>query len=539
MPRTFLVQPVVVAACAAMAFAGCMNKQSSNFYMPAGTSAPMGHARQGPGATELLPSANYDAEDYNPIEENAFVAVADDPLSTFSIDVDTASYANTRRFLDYGELPPADAVRVEELINYFEYDYADPVGADPFSVHAEVSVCPWEAKHRLVHVGLQGKHVKSEKVPARNLVFLIDVSGSMESADKLPLLKEGLRMLADDLRPQDRVSIVVYAGSTGTVLAPTSDKMKIRRALRRLSAGGSTNGAGGLLQAYAMAEKSFIKDGINRVILASDGDFNVGVTSQGELVDLIKQKRRSGVFLSVLGFGTGNLNDAMMEQIADHGNGNYAYIDSRREARRVLVEQANATLVTIAKDVKIQVEFNPHEVEAYRLIGYENRQLADQDFNDDSKDAGEIGAGHSVTALYEVVPAGAGEFSGNVDNLKYQDESRPNAAAQSGELMTLKIRYKQPNGTRSQLISSTITDGGTVLEATSDDFRFSAAVAAFGMSLRDSTRRGAASFAMASKLARSANGKSRSTSETEARKEFLALIEEAAALAGTRSQRAD
>jgi Ca-activated chloride channel family protein len=502
-------------------------------YAMAGSMAPASD----PTLAPLSPTA-FDTEDYNPIDENPFVAVADDPLSTFSIDVDTASYANTRRFLDYGQLPPADAVRIEELINYFEYDYPDPTGADPFSINTEVSTCPWDAQHRLVHVGLQGKHVELDAIPPRNLVFLVDVSGSMQSADKLPLLKEGLRMLADDLRPDDRVSIVVYAGNAGTVLEPTSDKGKIKRSLRRLRAGGSTNGAGGIHQAYAMAEDSFIEGGINRVILASDGDFNVGATSQGELVDLIEEKRQSGVFLSVLGFGTGNLNDAMMEQIADHGNGNYAYIDSRREARRVLVEQANATLVPIAKDVKIQVEFNPTQVEAYRLIGYENRQLADQDFNDDRKDAGEIGAGHSVTALYEVVPAGAGEFAGKVDALEYQSGRTPNAAAASGDLMTVKIRYKQPDGDQSKLIARTIQDGGTALEATSDDFRFSAAVAAFGMSLRESQRRGSASFALAQKLAKTAMKKPRSRSETEARQEFVELIKEAAALAGATSRRA-
>ncbi|MCA9707891.1 MAG: VWA domain-containing protein [Myxococcales bacterium] len=368
-----------------------------------------------------------DREDYDHIEENDFVAVADQPLSTFGVDVDTASYSNVRRFLSYGQLPPADAVRLEELVNYFEYDYAEPAGEHPFSVTAEIGPCPWNDAHRLVHLGIQGKHVQQDEVPPRNLVFLVDVSASMDSPDKLGLLKTGLRMLADDLREQDRVALVVYAGASGVVLRPTNDRAKIKRALRRLRAGGSTAGAAGLQLAYEVATRNFQEGAINRVILASDGDFNVGPSSQGELVDLIERKRESGVFLSVLGFGTGNLNDAMMEQVADHGNGNYAYIDNEQEARRVLVEQANATLVPIAKDVKLQVELNPAVVEAYRLLGYENRRLEAQDFNDDRKDAGELGAGHTVTAIYEI---------------RLQPGEHP-------QLGTLRVRYKTPRASAS------------------------------------------------------------------------------------------
>ena len=468
------------------------------------------------------------AEDYNHIDENGFTAVADAPLSTFSVDVDTASYSNTRRFLSYGQLPPADAVRIEELINYFQYDYAEPASAEPFSVTAEVGPCPWQTDNRLVHVGIQGKHIELQEIPQRNLVFLVDVSGSMSSPDKLGLLKDGLLMLADQLRESDRVAIVVYAGASGVVLQPTNDKAEIKKALRRLEAGGSTAGAAGLELAYQVAEEHFVKGAVNRVILASDGDFNVGPSSQGELVDMIEDKRKSGVFLSVLGFGTGNLNDAMMEQIADHGNGNYSYIDSKKEAHRVLVEQASSTLVPIAKDVKLQVEFNPAVVEAYRLVGYENRLLDDEDFNDDQKDAGEIGAGHTVTALYEIVPAGTGKVGPKVDDLKYQEEAQPEAQPNLDETMHVKIRYKAPDGDQSRLLEFPVGAEVRPMAKTSDDFRFSAAVAAFGMLLRDSDHRGNATFDDVSKLARGAMGQDKDGT----RHEFIDLVAKAAALRG-------
>jgi Ca-activated chloride channel family protein len=453
------------------------------------------------------PAPETSGEAYDHVEENAFVAVNDDPRSTFSIDVDTASYSNMRRFLEDGTLPPADAVRVEEMINYFDYDYRSPAGSDPFSLTAEVGDCPWNESHRLVHVGLQGKIIDKSDVPAQNLVFLFDVSGSMNSADKLPLLKRGFSLLVDNLRPQDKVSIVVYAGASGVVLEPTSgkDTATILGALDRLEAGGSTNGGAGIHSAYAMATKGFIEGGINRVILATDGDFNVGTTTEGDLVKLIEDKRSSGVFLSVLGFGTGNVKDATMEMLADKGNGNYAYIDSISEARKVLVEEAGGTLVTIAKDVKIQVEWNPAEVASYRLIGYENRKLAHADFNDDTKDAGEIGAGHNVTALYEVVPAG-GKSTSKVDDLKYQDRGTLSADAGSGELLTVKVRYKEPEGSASKLLSFPVADADHGLSDTSRDFRFSAAVAGFGLLLRGSEHKGDASFAMVRKLADEAKG---------------------------------
>ncbi|MEM7158700.1 MAG: VWA domain-containing protein [Myxococcota bacterium] len=480
-----------------------------------------------PVAVAPMPTPTHNTEGYDHIQENDFIAVADDPRSTFSIDVDTASYSNMRRFIRDGQLPPADAVRIEELVNYFDYDYAQPTGDDPFSVTTEVAPCPWAPDHRLVHVGLQGKDVSAKAVPPRNLVFLLDVSGSMSSHDKLPLLKRGLGMLADQLRPQDRVSIVVYAGASGVVLDPTSDRAEIKHALGRLDAGGSTNGGAGIELAYELANRNFKKGGINRVILATDGDFNVGVTSQGDLIRLIESKRESGVFLSVLGFGTGNLQDSTMEQLADKGNGNYAYIDSATEAHKVLVEQAGATLMTIAKDVKIQVEFNPVEVSSYRLVGYENRALAHRDFNDDTKDAGEIGAGHTVTALYEVVPTGRG-VAPEVDPLKYQDSPTVAAAADSGELMTVKLRYKKPAGSRSKLLSVAIEDDDGSVADSSADFRFSAAVAEMGLLLRNSKWRGQATWAQAYELASSAQGHD----PAGRRAEFKNLIRQAAELSG-------
>ena len=355
--------------------------------------------------------SDFNTEQYGPIKETGFALVVNRPLSTFSIDVDTASYANLRRFLREGRLPPADAVRIEELINYFDYDYPEPEEGEPFGIVTEMAACPWAPSHRLVHIGLRSKPVATADLPPNNLVFLLDVSGSMASAHKLPLLKKSFSLLARQLRPQDRISIVVYAGAAGMVLPPTSgaEKTDILATLSRLEAGGSTAGGAGIRLAYRLAREHFIQGGNNRVILATDGDFNVGVSSDGELVRMIEQERESGVFLTVLGFGTGNLKDSKMEQLADHGNGNYAYIDTLLEARRVLVEQLGATLLTVAKDVKLQVEFNPAQVRAYRLIGYENRRLRDEEFNDDRKDAGDLGAGHSVTALYEVIPAGSDE----------------------------------------------------------------------------------------------------------------------------------
>jgi Ca-activated chloride channel family protein len=428
-------------------------------------------------------------EAYAQLEENVSSSVKDAPLSTFSVDVDTASYSNVRRFLQDGTLPPKEAVRVEELINYFHYTYPAPLADEPFTTYAEVGACPWNGDAKLVHLGIKARDMEEAAVPPRNLVFLVDVSGSRQSADKLPLLKSGLSMLTERLRPQDRVSIVVYAGASGVALAPTpgSDRASILEALSRLEAGGSTNGGQGIELAYHVAEQHFRKGAINRVILATDGDFNVGVTSEGALVDLIAQKRKTGVYLTVLGFGRGNLQDARMEQLADKGNGNYAYIDSLAEAQKVLVREAGSMLVTVAKDVKLQVEWNPAEVESYRLIGYENRALAARDFNDDKKDAGEIGAGHTVTALYEVVPRKRTSGpQGEVDALRYQADRAPTAAATSGELLTLKVRYKAPESDVSELLTRTLDAREATSATPTSTFRFSAAVAGFGLLLRDS-----------------------------------------------------
>lgn len=434
-------------------------------------------------------------ERYAQINENPFLESARTPLSTFSIDVDTASYSNVRRFLKDGQMPPADAVRIEELINYFEYDYPQPVGDVPFSVVTETAACPWNPKHKLALIGLQGKQVALDNLPPSNLVFLLDVSGSMNDPNKLPLLKQGLKILVNQLSPKDRVAMVVYAGASGLALPSTSvdRKSEIIAALDRLEAGGSTNGGQGIQLAYRIAQDNFIQGGNNRVILATDGDFNVGLTGDDELVRLIENKRNSGVFLSVLGFGTGNYNDSMMEKLADKGNGNYAYIDSQEEARKALGQQVAGTLYTIAKDVKIQVEFNPSQVAGYRLLGYENRLLADRDFNDDKKDAGEIGAGISVTALYEIVPAGQKIENPGVDELKYSQKAE-SVKTNGNELLTVKLRYKQPNENESRLLSIGLANANNAFENASENLRFAASVAQFGLLLRDSRYKGNANW---------------------------------------------
>jgi Ca-activated chloride channel family protein len=457
-------------------------------------------------------------ERYAEITENPFLESARAPLSTFSIDVDTASYANVRRYLNDGQLPPKDAVRIEELINYFEYDYPQPVGDVPFSVNTEVATAPWNAKHKIVQIGLQGKKVSLDNVPPSNLVFLIDVSGSMNSPDKLPLLKDSLRILVNQLSAKDRVAIVVYAGASGLVLPSTNNRGEILNSLNDLEAGGSTNGGAGIQLAYKTALDNFIQGGNNRVILATDGDFNVGLSSDEELVNLIENKRKSGVFLSVLGFGSGNLNDSMMEKLADKGNGNYAYIDSNEEARKALGEQIAGTLYTIAKDVKIQVEFNPKKVAGYRLIGYENRLLADRDFNDDKKDAGEIGAGHSVTALYEIIPAGEKVENDGIE-LKYSKFESSNTEF-NDEIMTVKLRYKAPNANESKLLTIGVLDKNNTIDAASENLRFASSVAQFGLLLRDSRYKGTASFANIDNLARNSIG----GDLKNYRGEFLALV---------------
>jgi Ca-activated chloride channel homolog len=468
-------------------------------------------------------------ERYAKIEENPFLETVRAPLSTFSIDVDTASYSNVRRFLNQGSLPPKDAVRIEELVNYFEYDYPQPVGDVPFSVNTEVAACPWNANHKIVQIGLQGKKVSLDNVPPSNLVFLLDVSGSMNSPDKLPLLKQGLKTMVNQLSNKDRVAIVVYAGASGLALPSTSadDKQKINEALDRLEAGGSTNGGQGIRLAYQVAQDNFISNGNNRVILATDGDFNVGLTNDNELVSMVEQKRQSNIFLSVLGFGSGNLNDSMMEKLADKGNGNYAYIDSNEEARKALGNQVAGTLYTIAKDVKIQVEFNPAKVAGYRLIGYENRLLADKDFNDDKKDAGEIGAGHTVTALYEVVPAGQKVENPGVDDLRYS-KVEPSDTNFNAELLTVKLRYKEPDGDQSRLLTMGLLDKNNAFENASENLRFASAVAGFGMLLRDSNYKGNVNFNEVWQIANSSRGNDLKNYRTE----FVELVEKARRMKG-------
>jgi Ca-activated chloride channel homolog len=449
-----------------------------------------------PGVQDV--PTQFNTEQYDGIVENPFLKTTENRLSTFSIDVDTASYSNMRRFINQGRLPPKDAVRIEELINYFIYDYPQPEGDVPFSTTVEIAACPWDLGHRLARIGLKGKEVRTETRPAANIVFLLDVSGSMNNANKLPLVKKAMKMLVERLDAKDTISIAVYAGASGLVLPATSCERKpeILSALDRLSAGGSTNGGAGIELAYRVATARFIEGGINRVILCTDGDFNVGTTDDGSLVGLIEKKAKSGVFLSVLGFGMGNYKDSKMEKLADKGNGNYAYIDTALEAKKVLCDQMTGTLVTIAKDVKIQVEFNPDRVAAYRLIGYENRMLRKEDFNDDSKDAGEIGAGHTVTALYELIPFGAETATPDVDPLRYRKTGKKEEVANregSGESFFLKLRYKEPDGEESRLVTTPVTDDGRDYSDASADFKFAASVASFGMILRDSRYKGTAS----------------------------------------------
>jgi Ca-activated chloride channel homolog len=474
------------------------------------------------------PRGDFNTEGYQRVQENPFFLVKDSPLSTFSVDVDTASYSNMRRFVQNGTTPPADSIRVEEWINYFSYDDALPELGEPIAVSSELTDCPWAPSHRLLRVALATRPIAQDAVPPRNLVFLIDVSGSMQPANKLPLLKQGLAMLARQLRPQDTVSMVVYAGASGLALSPTSgaEQGKILGALGTLESGGSTNGAEGLELAYRVASSQFKQGGINRVILASDGDFNVGITSEGGLERLIEEKRKSGVFLTVLGFGEGNLKDATMEKLADKGNGQYAYIDSLAEARKVLVHESGATLVTVAKDVKLQLEWNPTRVKSYRLVGYENRLLAAQDFNDDKKDAGEMGAGHHVTAFYEVVPADAATpalSSPGVDPLKYQNERTASSAASGADLVTVKIRYKPPTSEQSLLLSKVVVDRPMPLAQATDNTRFGAAVAQYALTLRGAPGFTKDRLASARSLAASAVGKE----VRGERHEFLALMDRA------------
>jgi len=472
----------------------------------------------------------FSTESYTQIVENDFLLATQNPLSTFSIDVDTASYSIVRRHIMGGMLPPASAVRIEEMVNYFPYHYPPPARDTPFSVNVEIAGCPWDPEHRLVSIGLRGRDVDHDRASRRgaNLVFLIDVSGSMDEPNKLPLVKSALTLLTRELDGLDDIAIVVYAGSSGLVLPPTpgNRKSEILAALDRLEAGGGTNGGEGLRLAYDMAREHLNSGGINRVVLATDGDFNLGITDPQELLAFVQEQAHRGISLTALGFGTGNYKDSMLESLADHGDGNYAYIDSLSEARKVLVEQVGGTMETIAKDVKIQIEFNPALVGAYRLIGYENRVLRKEDFNDDRKDAGEIGSGHTVTALYEVVPPGKSVSIGGVDPLKYQKTPSLTPESAGGELLTLKLRYKDPAGGDSRLISSAIVDEGRRLEESSEDFRFAAAVAAFGLALRESPHRGNATLEMARELGLQGLGPNMDSYRVE----FMKLVDRAASL---------
>lgn len=481
---------------------------------------------------------DYNTEDYDAIVENRFLSVRDNALSTFSIDVDAAAYSNIRRYLTMNQLPPAGSVRIEEMINYFSYDYPQPLNGEPFSVNTEMSACPWNPQHTLVLIGLQGKKIPVENLPASNLVFLIDVSGSMMPENRLPLVKSSMKLLVDQLREQDKVSIVVYAGSAGLVLPATSgnQKMKIKEAIDQLEAGGSTAGGEGIKLAYKIAGNNFLKRGNNRVILCTDGDFNVGVSSDAELERIIEEERKSGVFLTVLGYGMGNYKDNKMQKLADKGNGNHAYIDGISEARKVLVNEFGGTLFTIAKDVKLQIEFNPAEVQAYRLIGYENRMLNKEDFNNDKKDAGDLGSGHTVTALYEVIPAGVtNTFKESVDSLKYwlPNPQLLTVTRASNEIMTIKLRYKKPDGNVSRLLEHPVKNRKLLLANTSDNFRFAASVAEFGMLLRNSEFKQSSSFDNAWLLAEQALGKD----EEGYRSEYLKLLKSASLLMRQQAQK--
>ncbi|MVN92221.1 YfbK domain-containing protein [Mucilaginibacter aquatilis] len=464
-------------------------------------------------------------ESYKGVAENGFQNPKDNPLSTFSIDVDAASYSNVRRFINNGQMPPKDAVRIEEMINYFSYNLPAPSNGEPVAIHTELSTAPWNSQHRLLRIGLKARVVQTDKLPASNLVFLVDVSGSMDAPNKLPLLQSSLKMLVDQLRPQDKVAIVVYAGAAGLILpsTPGNQKTTIKDAIDRLHAGGSTAGGEGIKLAYRTAKQNFLKAGNNRVILATDGDFNVGASTDEDMEKLIEQERKSGVFLSVLGYGMGNYKDSKMETLADKGNGNYAYIDNITEARKTLVSEFGGTLFTVAKDVKLQLEFNPAKVASYRLIGYENRMLNKEDFNNDLKDAGDMGAGHNVTALYEIIPAGVHDrFTHSVDPLKYQKQEAK-VDYVSNDMLTIKFRYKEPNGLVSKLSQAIVLDKPVSLQSTSVDFRFAAAVAEVGMLLRESEFKQNSKYDDAIKLARAAKG----DDHEGYRAEFIKLAESA------------
>ena len=486
---------------------GCSKKSVESEPMSARLAYDLAAPMQLSKEVSMAPAFN--TEEYDRIRENTFKDALQNPLSTFSIDVDTASYSNLRRFINMSRMPPKDAVRIEEMINYFDYDYPEPHGAHPFSIMTEVGPCPWNDRNNLIHIGIQGKRLNYDDLKPANLVFLIDSSGSMRERNKLPLLKKSFKLLLDELGEQDRIAIVAYAGSAGLVLPSTAavQKERIISALDGLSAGGSTAGGMGIQLAYEVAGQNLIRNGNNRVILATDGDFNVGVSSTADLVRLIENKRKNGVYLTIIGFGMGNYKDGRMEQISNAGNGNYFYIDNIREAEKVFVREMRANMFTIAGDVKIQIEFNPTKVAAWRLIGYENRVMAKEDFDDDAKDAGELGAGHTVTALYEIVPQNDKIAASRSAPLKYQETRIKLDAHRSKEMMTVKFRYKPIGQDVSRLIEKAIDAEIVSAEKTSDDFRFSAAVAGFGMLLRDSEFKGSLAYDDVLRLARGAKGK--------------------------------
>jgi len=469
--------------------------------------------------------AQPNTEEYGSFKENRFLSAKEQALSTFSLDVDAASYGNMRRMINMGQKPPKDAIRVEELINYFSYDYPKPIGKDPVSINTETSICPWDATHRLVKIGVKAREIPSDNLPASNFVFLLDVSGSMDVPNKLELVKSSIKLLTNNLRKTDRVAIVVYAGAAGVVLESTegTDKQKIMEAVDGLHAGGSTAGGAGIQLAYKIAEKNFIENGNNRIVLCTDGDFNVGVSSNNELESLIESKRKTGVYLTVLGYGMGNYKDDKLQILAEKGNGNHAYIDNIQEANKVLVNEFGSTMYTVAKDVKIQVEFNPAQVNAYRLIGYESRLLNKEDFNDDTKDAGELGSGHTVTALYEIIPAGVKNTYGGVDNLKYQTNNNTTNSVQpnnSSELLTVKLRYKLPKSDSSNKMEVPVLMSD-INKKPSADFKFIMAVSMFGQLLRESDFKGNSSYDKVIELANNGIG-----ADTHGyRKEFVRLVE--------------
>ena len=483
------------------------------------------------GIADRLDRPRPNTESYDYISDNPFIRVAQDPLATFSIDVDTASYANIRRFLTNNQMPPKDSVRIEEMINYFSYDYPSPAGRHPVAAYTEVASAPWQPDHRLVRIGIKAREIDVNKRPPSNLVFLIDASGSMATPEKLPMLKSAMKLMVERLGEGDHVAIVTYAGASGVHLRSTAGDRKdiINAAIDSLNSGGSTNGGSGILLAYDTATSNFIRGGTNRVILATDGDFNVGVTNQGDLTRLIEEKAKSGVFLSILGFGMGNYKDSTLEKLADKGNGNYAYIDTLNEARKVLVDEMSGTLLTVAKDVKIQVEFNPAEVNAYRLIGYENRALRHEDFNDDRKDAGDMGAGQTVTALFEVVPRGLEVQTSPVDPLRYQQLEKSDRRAARGEMLNVRIRYKQPDADTSESVETPVVDRGTAYGNAGADFRFAAAVASFGLILRDSPYKGQSTLDAVMDMAE----RSRGADRNGYREEFLQLVRKARNLRST------